>query len=125
VTRWLLLAGAIVSEVSGSLSLEGAIRHPRLYAIVALGYLLSFWLFSRVLRAGMPVGTAYAVWGAVGVTLTAGLAALLFGETLSTLTVIGMACVIGGVVLVSAGGHRADAPREAVPRAAVPRKDMP
>ena len=107
--RWLLLAGAIVSEVSGSLSLEGAIHHPWLYAVVAVGYLLSFWLFGRVLRSGMPVGTAYAIWGAVGVALTAVLADILFGEELTTLTIVGMVFVIGGVILINAGGHRTGA----------------
>jgi small multidrug resistance pump len=104
VTRWLLLAGAIVTEIAASLSMEAAIQRPWLYAVVAVGYLLSFWLFGRVLRSGMPVGTAYAVWGAIGVALTAALAATLFGERLTTLTVIGMAVVIGGVVLLNLGG---------------------
>ncbi|GAA4170728.1 multidrug efflux SMR transporter [Gryllotalpicola koreensis] len=102
--RWLLLAGAIVSEVSGSLSLEGAIHHPWLYAVVAAGYLLSFWLFGQVLRAGMPVGVGYAIWGAIGVALTAVFSAVLFDEQLTMLTVIGMAVVIGGVVLINLGG---------------------
>ncbi|GAA4182954.1 hypothetical protein GCM10022288_01640 [Gryllotalpicola kribbensis] len=104
MTRWLLLAGTIVCEVAGSLSLEGAIDHPWLYAAVIVGYLLSFWLFGRVLRAGMPVGTAYAIWGAVGVALTAALADVLFDEQLTTMTVIGMVVVIGGVVLINLGG---------------------
>ncbi|AYG03790.1 DMT family transporter [Gryllotalpicola protaetiae] len=104
MSRWLLLAGAIVSEVSGSLSLEGAIRHPWLYAVVAVGYLLSFWLFGRVLRAGMPVGVGYAIWGAIGVALTAVFSAVLFDEQLTLLTIAGMVVVIGGVVLVNLGG---------------------
>ncbi len=105
--RWLLLAGAIVGELSASLCLKAAIAHPLLYLVVAVGYLLSFWLFGLVLRGGMPVGTAYAVWGAVGVALTAVLSAVLFGEALTPLTLAGMVLVIGGVMLVNLGGRRA------------------
>ena len=33
MTKWLLLAAAICSEVTGSLSLKGALNHPALYAV--------------------------------------------------------------------------------------------
>jgi len=107
--RWLLLACAIVCEVFASLSLEGAIDHPWLYVVVGFGYLVSFWLFGRVLRAGMPVGTAYAIWGAVGVALTAVLAAIIFDEYLSTTTIIGLVVVIAGVVVINLGGAHGEA----------------
>ena len=38
MTKWLLLAGAILSEVTGSLSLKGALDRPGLYVLVAAGY---------------------------------------------------------------------------------------
>jgi small multidrug resistance pump len=39
VSRWSLLAGAIVTEVTGTLALRGALDHPWLYAVTALARL--------------------------------------------------------------------------------------
>lgn len=103
---WLLLGGAIVFEVAGSLSLKGALEHPVLYVVVVVGYLAAFVLLNFVLRAGMPVGVAYGIWGAVGVALTALLSAVIFGEPLTPLMLAGMGLVIAGVLCVEIGsGH--------------------
>ena len=67
---WLFLAAAISLEVTATLSLKGAITSTWLYAVVAIGYLGSFYALSRVLRAGMSLGVAYGIWGASGVALT-------------------------------------------------------
>lgn len=104
---WVLLAGAIVTEVAASLSLKGALEHPLLYVVVALGYGAAFLLLALVLRAGMPIGVAYGIWGACGVALTALLSALLFGEPLTPVMLLGMALVIAGVLCVEIGSGRA------------------
>ncbi|MGP4086638.1 SMR family transporter [Streptomyces sp. KR55] len=51
--KWLLLIAAILPEVTATLSLRGALDHPALYVVVAVGYVGSFVALSRVLRAGM------------------------------------------------------------------------
>ncbi len=61
---WLLLAGAVLCEVFGSLSLKLALEHRWLYAVVVVGYTSSFALLAMVLRRGMPLGVAYGIWGA-------------------------------------------------------------
>jgi small multidrug resistance pump len=101
--KWLLLGGAIVTEVAGSLSLKGALDQPALYAVVIVGYLAAFVLLTLVLRGGMPVGVAYGIWGALGVALTALLSAVIFGEPLTPLMIAGMALVIVGVLCVEIG----------------------
>ena len=54
MTKWLLLAGAILSEVTGSLSLKGALDRPGLYVLVAAGYIASHtWL--ALLEGGLNV----------------------------------------------------------------------
>ncbi|MCG8916061.1 SMR family transporter [Actinokineospora sp. PR83] len=103
--KWSLLACAIVSEVTGSLSLKAAMGQPAWYALVAVGYLGAFAALGAALRAGMALGVAYGVWGAMGVALTAGFAALLYGEPLTPVMLLGIACIIGGVVLVEFGSH--------------------
>ncbi|MEV7647070.1 SMR family transporter [Arthrobacter sp. NPDC089319] len=107
--NWLLLAGAIMCEVAASLSLKAALGAPALYVVVVVGYVASFAFLAAVLRAGVPVGVAYGIWGALGVALTAVLAAVLFHEPLTTLMLAGMALAVAGVVLVQWGASRAAA----------------
>ncbi|GAB2832444.1 DMT family transporter [Microbacterium insulae] len=101
----LALTGAILVEVAATLSLKAAIVQPLWYVAVVAGYATAFALLAVCLRAGMPVGVAYAIWGACGVFLTALLAALIFGEMLTPIMAVGMALIIGGVLFVEAG-HR-------------------
>ena len=108
VNRWALLALAIVTEVSATLSLRAATETPAWYGVVAVGYVASFLLLAGVLRAGMSIGVAYGIWAAVGVSATALLAAGLFGEPLTPVMGIGFLTVIAGVLLVELGSHRVD-----------------
>ena len=102
---WLLLGLAICSEVAATLSLKGSATVPALYAVVVFGYLASFVLLALVLRRGMALGVAYGIWGAVGVALTAVLSAVVFGEALTAVMVLGLACIVSGVVLVEYGSR--------------------
>ncbi|MFF9490644.1 hypothetical protein [Streptomyces sp. NPDC014676] len=49
--KWLLLTAAILLEVTAALPLRGALEHPALYVVVAIGYSASFVALSLVLRA--------------------------------------------------------------------------
>lgn len=106
--KWLLLGLAIGSEVTGSLSLKAALGLPWLYAVVVACYVASFLLLAALLRAGVPLGMAYGIWGALGVALTAVLGAVIFGEALTAVMFAGMALIVGGVLLVELGSHRAE-----------------
>jgi small multidrug resistance pump len=112
VRKSILLGAAIVTEVAGSLSLKGALEYPALYVVVVIGYLAAFVLLTLVLRAGMPVGVAYGIWGALGVALTALLSAVIFSEPLTPLMIAGMALVIAGVLCVEIGSSHAARARE-------------
>jgi small multidrug resistance pump len=112
VLKWLLLGGAILSEVTGSLSMKAAVGHPGWYAVVFVGYAASFVFLDRVLRAGLPLGVTYGIWGALGVALTAGLSAAIFGENLTGIMLVGIALVIVGVACIEFG-HAAPADQEA------------
>jgi small multidrug resistance pump len=105
MNRWLLLLGAVLSEVAATLSLRGAVDRPVLFVVVGIGYLASFTLLAAVLRSGMTLSVAYGVWSALGVALTALLSAVLFGEPLTVLMMVGLVLVIAGVVLVETGQH--------------------
>lgn len=104
---WMFLIGAILAEVTGSLSLKGALDTPALYVLVAVGYIGAFAFLSLVLRTGMALGVAYGIWGASGVALTAIMSLIIFGEPLTLLMGIGIALVIGGVLCVELGAQAA------------------
>lgn len=103
--RWVLLGGAIGSEVCGSLSLKGALHHHWLGVVVIGAYLITFACMTGALKAGMPLGVAYGIWGALGVAATAILAAVFFGETLTAQMALGLGLIIVGVVLVESGAR--------------------
>ena len=104
---WPALGGAIISEVSATLALRQALNQPGFYVMVGIGYALAFVLLSLTLKAGMPLGVAYGLWGALGVALTAVLSMLVFGEPITVLVALGIALIMAGVLLVELGAQRA------------------
>jgi small multidrug resistance pump len=101
---WLFLAVSILTEVSGTLSLRMAARgRRRWYAAVAAGYLVAFTCLGLALAAGMALGVAYGIWAAAGVALTALAGRLLFREPFTWLTAVGVALIVGGVLLIELG----------------------
>lgn len=110
----LLLLGAIVAEVTGSLSLKGALEYPALYGVVAAGYIGAFTLLAFVLRTGMPLGVAYGVWAASGVALTAIMSLVLFVEPITPVMAIGIVVVMAGVLCVEIGSQAAQHERSPI-----------
>ena len=106
--KWLLLSVAVVTEVTGSLSLKAALDHSGWYILTAAGYITAFAVLSLVLRAGMPLGVAYGVWGASGVALTAVASALLFDEVLTGAMIVGLVLIILGVLCIELGSQLAE-----------------
>ncbi len=104
---WLLLSGAIASEIVGTLALRAAVDHWAWVGLVVVGYVTAFFLLGLVLRAGMGIAVAYGVWAALGVALTAIFGNVLFAEPLNLLTTLGIGLIIGGVVIVQVGAQHA------------------
>lgn len=117
---WLLLLAAILAEVIATLSLKAALDDPALYIVVVAGYVTTFVLLAQVLRRGMGLGMAYGIWGAFGVTLTAILAAIVFGEELNAVMGAGIALVATGVLVVELGAQKAKRERTRLTRADAP-----
>ncbi len=102
--QWLFLAGAIICEVMGTISLRMAATGQRAYyAVVAVGYLLAFTFLTLTLDEGLGLGVAYGIWAASGVALTAIASKALFHEPLTPLMMGGIALIISGVLLVELG----------------------
>jgi len=111
VNKWWLLTAAIVTEVAATLSLRASQDHGAWIAVVIVGYLAAFALLTLVLRAGVAIGVAYGIWGAVGTAATAVLGALIFGDPFTWAIAVGIGLIIAGVLLVELGSHP-DAPAE-------------
>lgn len=108
---WAFLCGAIAAEVTGTLAMRASQDHPGWLIVVAVGYFTAFFMLTRVLRAGVPVGVAYGIWGAVGTALIAAIAAVIFDDPFTMPIVVGIAMIITGVLMVEFGSHpKADAP---------------
>jgi small multidrug resistance pump len=103
MTVWLLLASAIVCEVTASLSLKRALEQPVFYVVVAIGYVTAFILLTLTLKEGLGIGVAYGIWAACGVALTAVASKIFFSEPLTGAMMVGIGLIIAGVLLVETG----------------------
>ena len=103
--EWLLLAGAILSEVTATISLKLSEGFSKLVpsVVVVVGYVCTFILLSQVLKRGMSIGVAYGIWAAVGVALVALVGALFLGDSLTLVQVGGLVLVGGGVLALELG----------------------
>ncbi len=101
---WLFLILAIVLEVGAALSLRLATGGRKLfYIVVVVGYLGAFFFLTQVLALGLGIGVAYGIWAASGVALTAVASKFLFNEPFTWVMALGIALIIGGVLLVELG----------------------
>ena len=67
-----------------------------------VGYLLCFWLLGKALvTVNLSVG--YAIW-ALGIVLTSIIAVVMFGGQLNVPSIVGIALIVAGVVLVNMFG---------------------
>ena len=107
--RWIYLLLAIASEVFGTASLRAGIDNPLWNIAATAGYIATFILLGLALRAGMAVGSAYAIWGALGVVLTSIIGVFVFAESLSVLNWVGIGAIVIGVILVE--GRKPEAAR--------------
>jgi len=105
---WTLLSLAILSEVVGTTALRAASdwsggKQLLGFALVFVGYALSFWLLALVLKR-IDLGIAYAVWAGVGTAITAVIGIALFGEAMTAVKVGCILLIIGGVVGLNLSG---------------------
>lgn len=108
MVRTLLLAGTVVCEILGTLSLpasEGFTRLPGSLGVLA-GYTAAILLFSRALDHGLPLGIAYGTVTGCGLVAATALSTVLLHEPLSVAQGAGLALVLGGAVLLQHRGVR-------------------
>ena len=102
---YLYLALAIGGELLGTTGLkyaEGFIRlGPSLLALAS--YAVCFFFLSKSLQY-IHLSVAYATWCGIGIVASTLLSVLLFKEHLAPLGMVGIALVVGGVVILNLFG---------------------
>lgn len=110
MNAWLQLLLAIVAEVVATSALKASdgFTRPWPSVVVVLGYGVSFYCLSLVLKT-IPVGITYAVWSGLGIVLITLAAWWLYGQTIDTAGLVGMGLILAGVVVLNvfstSGGH--------------------
>jgi small multidrug resistance pump len=98
---YLYLALAIAAEVAGTSLLKATEEFTKLVptAFLVIFYCVSFWLMTLALR-DLPLGVVYAVWSGLGIVLVAVVGAFVYKEIPDLASLIGMALIISGVVVM-------------------------
>lgn len=99
---YVLLAGAIFSEVIGTTALQYSDGFSNLLptAVLVVGYLISFYLLSLILGQ-LPIGPVYATWSAVAIVLITIIGTVFLGQQIDLAGVVGIVLIIGGVYLLN------------------------
>ena len=98
---YLYLAIAIIAEVTATSALKAAEEFTRLVPsiIVVVGYGISFYLLTLVLRV-MPVGVTYAIWSGLGIVLVTIAGFILYDQTPDIPAILGMGLIVLGVIVI-------------------------
>jgi small multidrug resistance pump len=99
---YVLLGGAIVSELIGTtaLKLSDGFSNPVPSLGVVIGYGVAFYLVSVTLE-DLPLGVVYGTWAALGIVGVAAIGVVVFDETLDLAGAVGILLIIAGVYCVN------------------------
>lgn len=100
--KYVFLALAIVTEVTGSSFLNASNQFTRLVpSVIALvSYVACFYFLSLALKS-IPLGIAYAIWGGLGIVLTSVVSVVVFKHSLDLPAVIGITFIVTGVIILN------------------------
>ncbi|MFC3198080.1 DMT family transporter [Parapedobacter deserti] len=103
--KYLFLLGAIMAEIAGAIATRQSNGFSKFWpsCIAVLGVVGAYFLLSLSLKNGMPLGVAYGIWAALGITLLALFGAFFFNEPLSVIQVAGIILIVGGVLALELG----------------------
>ncbi len=95
------LALAIAAEVAGTslLKVTEEFSKPIPTTFLVIFYFISLWLMTLALRE-LPLGVVYAVWSGLGIVLVAMIGAFVYKEVPDLASMIGMALIISGVIVM-------------------------
>lgn len=121
---WILLALAIATEITGTLSMKWAsVGNGNAGFILMLVMITLSYIFLSFAVKKIALGVAYALWEGIGILFITIFSVLLFDEALSTMKIAGLLTLVAGIVLIKSG-TRKDAARRARPAAGEHRQDF-
>ena len=99
---YVYLGGAIAVEVAATTAMKASDGFTKLVPsiICVVGYCISFYLLSQTLKT-VPTGIAYAIWSGVGIVLISLIAWLFQDQKLDAGALVGMAMIVGGVLVIN------------------------
>lgn len=98
----ILLTISILGEVLGTTMLKTSTGFTSLLPSIGVvaGYGISFYCLSLTLKH-IALSLAYAIWSGAGTVLTVIIGIIIWNEALSLLKFLGIALVIGGIILLN------------------------
>jgi len=102
IMRYLYLTLAIAFEVVGSSFMKASEGFSKWVpsSIVIIAYLTCFYFLSLALKT-IPLGIAYAIWGGLGIVLTAIISVVIFKQKLDIPAIVGIVLIVSGVVVMN------------------------
>ncbi len=103
--KYIFLLAAILAEVIGAIATRqsNGFTKPVPTFIAVIGVVGAYYLLSLSLKNGMPIGVAYGIWAALGITILAILGIFLFKESLSFIQFGGILLIVAGVLALELG----------------------
>lgn len=101
---WILLALAIIAEITGTLSMKWSsvsddnLGYIFMLFMIALSYILLSFSVKKI-----ALGVAYAMWEGIGILFITLFSVLLFDESISLLKIIGLTTLVVGIALIKSG----------------------
>ncbi|KAE8275994.1 multidrug/spermidine efflux SMR transporter subunit MdtJ [Enterobacter sp. SES19] len=104
---WILLALAIIAEITGTLSMKWAsISDGNTGFILMLVMISLSYIFLSFAVKKIALGVAYALWEGIGILLITLFSVLIFDETLTPMKVAGLTTLVAGIVLIKSGTRK-------------------
>ncbi|EAR5414257.1 multidrug/spermidine efflux SMR transporter subunit MdtJ [Salmonella enterica] len=117
---WILLALAIATEITGTLSMKWAsVGNSNAGFILMLVMITLSYIFLSFAVKKIALGVAYALWEGIGILFITIFSVLLFDEALSTMKIAGLLTLVAGIVLIKSGTRKPGKPAKEVTRATI------
>ncbi|MEX0311866.1 MAG: multidrug efflux SMR transporter [Tateyamaria sp.] len=99
--HYVYLIVAVAAETIGTTALQASNQFTRIgpTLLVVVAYGLAFYFLGIALKY-IPVGIAYALWSGLGIVLIALIGFAVFGQRLDLPAVLGLAMIIGGIIVI-------------------------
>ncbi|EAO2255040.1 multidrug/spermidine efflux SMR transporter subunit MdtJ [Salmonella enterica] len=117
---WILLALAIATEITGTLSMKWAsVGNGKAGFILMLVMITLSYIFLSFAVKKIALGVAYALWEGIGILFITIFSVLLFDEALSTMKIAGLLTLVAGIVLIKSGTRKPGKPMKEATRATI------